>query len=349
MEQASVPEVLASVEASVLQDILAADLSDDLVVPEGQEPSNALVVHPVVAAGATAVAICRDPNDPVVAEQPEAHPLALVVKSPAYSPTSSGYSSRTASEGDSHDRRKKPEQEPKAKSARIQKKPPHKRPKPQEPLTPKEPAPVLTARQKAVRAAERRATRDWLGDKADAEWHRRNCCRICGSASHWWKQCDVQHCVYCQSNEHRKLDRFTQEVICPKLKDKQERDRVAERKAKEAREKDNFYSGWADELSNTYYDTMYRPNRVPHQPRGRVNNHGQPFGTPNMRQRGNDFSDRGRYGSPGRTWFRNDQTESFWRREQSGYGHHDDGDSDLYPDSHRRGSPGPLCTRLFLS
>ena len=57
MEQASVPEVLASVEASVLQDILAADLSDDLVVPEGQEPSNALVVHPEVAAVATAVAI----------------------------------------------------------------------------------------------------------------------------------------------------------------------------------------------------------------------------------------------------------------------------------------------------
>ena len=69
MEQASVPEVLASVERSVLQDILAPDPADDLVVPEGQEPCTALVGHPVVAAAATAAAVCQDPDDPVVAEQ----------------------------------------------------------------------------------------------------------------------------------------------------------------------------------------------------------------------------------------------------------------------------------------
>ena len=78
----------------------------------------------------------------------------------------------------------------------------------------------------------------------------------------------------------------------------------------------------------------------PEQPLGRVGNNGQPFGTPDMRQQGNDFSDRGHYGSPKRTWFRAEQTESFRRREQSGYGHRDDGGTGLFPDFHRRGSPG---------
>ena len=78
----------------------------------------------------------------------------------------------------------------------IPKKAPNKGPKPQPIRTPKLWPPPLTAKQKAVRVTERLAALDWQRDREDQEWHDRVRCRICGTASHFSKFCDVQYCLY---------------------------------------------------------------------------------------------------------------------------------------------------------
>ena len=224
----------------------------------------------------------------------------------------------------------------------------------QPPLTPKPTKPVLTPLQRRARTAERSTLREKQGDLDDLEWHKKNCCSICGSATHWWGGCDVLYCVYCGSDEHRKVNWHNfQEITCPKLLAKQERERAADRKEKEAREarkareKGQFYCRWANELDNTYYGNMYRPHRVPQQGRDQGSRHRQPFGTPNMRQWGNNISGCGRSGSPRRTWF-STETESYrkFSREQLGVATTTNDEANLYPDFHvgtdfRCGSPGP--------
>ena len=227
-KQASVRDILDSVSAvvaqpEVLREILEEPSDDETKVPEGQLPSQSQAV--VVAAG---VSHRVNPNDDSVAQGGfiEARPVGEVANrssrgSPPpqrlseeegfwdkYSPTDPECSGSDKESDNQHHRRKSSSSDkPAAASSKVPRKPKHKLPKPTKPVSPK-PKPVkakLTREQHRARAAERGAVKAKRDDRESQIWHDRNCCKICGSASHWWHQCKVQSCVYCHSTEHNKV------------------------------------------------------------------------------------------------------------------------------------------------
>ena len=309
-KEVSVSEILKGVAADVqvLKEVLKHDPADECEVPVGQEPaqlSQAVVV-------AAAPAVCVDPADAGVGMIGRLEARALGQRSPsprrspspAYSPTSNDGSSSDSRAGEKHHRRIS--DKPKPASSRIPKKPEGKRPKPHAPLSPRPPKPKPTPQQRQAIAEERRALREKAGDLEDQKWHRQNCCQICQPASHWWCDCPVQYCVYCGLDQHRKVSWLDFETItCPRLLDKQERDREADQKAKaaqdarKARETNAFYEQWASERDRIYYDDMRRGGMYGNSPyRGspnqgtRYNQQGQPCDSQNQRQRGNRDFDR---------------------------------------------------------
>ena len=282
-KQASVRDILESVSAEVkqsevLQGILDEPSDDETKVPEGQQPSQSQAV--VVAAG---VSLRVDPDDDSVAPGGliEARPVGEVANrssrgSPppqrlseeegswdGYSPTDPECSGSDKESDDQHHRRKSSSSKsassdkPEAASSRIPRKPKHKLPKQTKPVSPK-PKPVkakLTAEQHRARAAERDAVKAKRDDRESQIWHDRNCCKICGSASHRWQQCSVQSCVYCHSTEHSKVSWIDFETItCPKLIARNKKLDESDRKWSEAqarrRSRDhlNYHIEWSNEL-----------------------------------------------------------------------------------------------------
>jgi hypothetical protein len=189
----------------------------------------------------------------------------------------------------------------------------------------------LTAEQQRARAAERDAVKAKQEERELQDWHDKNCCKICGSASHWWQQCKVRSCAYCHSTEHTKVSWIDFETItCPKLieknkkLDESDRKRSAAQARKRSREQLNYYIQWSNELDRYYYGDMHRRNdrsfdKRPYQGQAnwdsrRQNQQGRPFGSPGPQQQPQGsphFQQRG-FGSPNRqqpasrTWFSNE-------------------------------------------
>ena len=132
---------------------------------------------------------------------------------------------------------------------------------------PKPVKPKPTEAQVRACEAERDAVKAKRDDRQSQIWHEKNCCKICGSASHWWWQCEVQYCVYCHSSEHCKYSRIDFESItCPELIEKNKRLDKSDRKWSAAQAKRcsrdhlKYHIQWCDELSRKYYGDMHRRN-----------------------------------------------------------------------------------------
>ena len=199
-ELASISEILQATAAEVaqpvvLQDCLKADSADECEVPEGQQPSQALVC---VAGVSERV----DPADSGVANGGvlEARPLGQR-SPPSGSPSSPEYSATSpecseSERAEQHHRRAKRIGD-KPPPARIPRKPEHKRPAPYVAPAPKKATPrvKLTDQQKRARDAEREAVKAKRDDLESLQWHDKNCCKICFSATHYWLTCPVQYCA----------------------------------------------------------------------------------------------------------------------------------------------------------